>query len=63
MNRKRDLQKGRSLLFDIPKIYFLFEALLAAFNGLIRTLIISISGFAWVAKLQNPNFHFAAGYR
>ena len=36
-------------------------ALFEALRGLILTLVVEISGFTWVAKLQIPIFHFAAG--
>ncbi len=38
------------------------EARFAAFSGLIRTFTTLISGLAWVAKLQMPIRHFAAGF-
>ncbi len=48
--------EGAQMAYDLR-----FDALFAAFKGLIRTLTTFTSGLAWVAKLQIPIRHLAAG--
>lgn len=45
----------------VPIFYFLPMALLEAFSGLTLIVDVNTAGLAWVAKLQMPTFHLAAG--
>jgi hypothetical protein len=56
----RQARRGKQR-YKTVKTYFLREARFAAFRGLTLMVTAVISGFAWVAKLHIPNFHFAWG--